>query len=158
MMKALCFGVMAVLALAAPVAAQTTVPEPRKTIILDDPIGAVASLGSEWLMVYGTGAPAPLPGQPYLAAVKLTLTPTSGTGTRIVTVPRAQVTRETAAALCPGGSAPCLRIPDVPLPVGSFNMRASYVTGADAEGPASSPIPFSGSFPLPSAPGLRPIP
>jgi len=133
-----------------------TVPEPRRTILIDDPLDpTIPSLGSEWLWTYGTNAPAPLPGTPFITEVRLTLTPTSGTGTRIVTLPRAQVTRETVATNCPGGTAPCLRILDVALPVGTFTTISAFVTGAGVEGPASAAIPFSASFPLPVAPRHR---
>lgn len=139
------------LACAGPAVAQTTVPEPRKTILVDDPVDAVPALGSQWLWVYNATAPAPLPNTPFITLVRITLTPTSGTGTRVITVPRAQVVRETTAARCTGGSTPCLRIDDVALPVGAFTVRASLVSGDGLEGGPTPAIPFSGSYPPPAA-------
>src|SRR5688500_14294440 len=97
--------------LAAAAAAQTTVPEPRRSIVVDDPVDPVVpSFGSQWLMTYPTTAPAPLPGTPWIMALKLTLTPTTGTtAPRVVTIPRASIVRETLATRCPGGAVPCLR-------------------------------------------------
>jgi hypothetical protein len=148
---------LALLLTAAPVLAQT-VPEPRRSVLTDDPVNAVAG-GSEWLMTYPASAPAPLPGTPFIVSLKLTLTPTSGTGTRIVTIPRASIVRETLAARCPGGLPPCLRADNVALPVGSFTVRASFVSGENVEGPLSVAVPFSASFPAPSVPpGTRILP
>lgn len=151
--------------LPARLAAQTPVPEPRRSIVLDDPTDpTIPSLGSQWLFTYPTTAPAPLAGTPYITAIKVTLTPTSGTGTRIVTIPRGQVTRETAnAARCPPapgstGTVPCLRADDVPFPIGEFTLTAVYVTGEGLDGGASAAIPFSGSYPRPVAPRVRAVP
>lgn len=140
--------------LLAPAWAQTTVPGPRGDIFLDDPVDpAQTSLGSSWLWTYPADAQPPqIANQPFIASVKLTLTPTSGTGTRIVTLPRAQVTRETTAAACTPNAAPCLRAADVPLPAGAFNVTLNFVSGAGVEGPASTPIPFTGSYRAPTAP------
>ena len=145
--------------LAAAAHAQTPLPEARRAIVLDDPVGAVASLGSEWLMVYPPTAPAPLPGTPWYTALKVTLTPTSGTtAPRVVTIPRAAIVRETLATRCPGGGVPCLRADNVALPVGEFTLRAAFVAGDGAEGGASDPVPFSGAYPRPSVPRVRALP
>lgn len=152
-------SLMVILALACASLVQAqTVPGPRATIAFDQPMSPSCEStipSNAWGFTYGTCyLPATVVlGSPFLTHVKVTFV---GATTISTVIPRAQVTQETTAARCGGGPAPCLRINDIPAPVGASQLRVSLVDGEGREGAASTAIPFTGSSPaVPAAGGLR---
>ena len=96
-----------------------------------------------WLIMSGTCS---APGTtPWVQTVRMRI------GSTTVDVPRANVTRLTAATECAPNAAPCLRSAPVTIPAG--NVTFAFVTGAGDESEPSAAIPFSPAAAQPSVPG-----
>lgn len=125
-------GLALLLCAAAPVAAQTTLPDPRATFAVD--------YDGQFDQIYPPSA-APLAGF-FIQQARFTLTADAGGATRTVTVPRGQMVHAGTE----------ISIPDVVLPVGNFHVVMQWVDGEGRFGGASNSIPFSATRPLPGAP------
>ncbi len=139
-----------------------TVPGPRVSVALDRPQGPSCESGGNltdaWAMTYGTCyRPTTVAfGSPFLTHIRITFTGATTTSTLI---PRAQVVIGSTTAVCGGTSTSCLRINDVPAPVGDSTITVRFVDGEGRDGTASAAIPFTGSGPaIPAATGLRALP
>lgn len=153
-------AVLAALVVTSAAEAQT-VPGPRVNLAFDRPMSAScesATLANAWDFAYG-GCYRPAGvnlGDPFIQHVKITF---AGATTVSSLVPRAQVTVETTAARCGGGTPPCLRVSDLASPVGPSQVTVRFVDGEGREGSASNAIPFTGPAPtVPAATGLRSAP
>lgn len=133
-MRNICsFVVLFVLAAASAAVAQGPLPDPRASFGVDYDV--------QFDQTY-TDADGLLSGQPFIQSVRLTLAAVApATGTRVITVPRAQLVRVGTE----------ISIPDVPMPIGSFTLHAQWVSGAGVTGGASNDIPFSAARQPPNA-------
>lgn len=119
--------------IARPACAQTPLPDPRASFGVDYDV--------QWDQVY-TAADGALAGQPFIQAIKLTLNAVPpATGTRTVTVPRAQLLRVGTE----------IQINDVPMPIGNFTLHAQWINGGGVEGGPSNDIPFVATRQAPNA-------
>lgn len=157
-MKKLVFLLCLLLAIATTVHAQT-VPGPRVSVAFDPPMSPTCEnpTGSfdAWTFTYGVCyKPASVNlGDPFLTGVRVTFT---GATTVSSTIPRGQVVRETTAARCLPGPAPCYRINDLPAPAGPSTLTLQFVDGENRAGTASAGLPFTGSSPgVPAMTGAR---
>ena len=154
-------SLFALVALAAPAAAQS-VPGPTATAWIDSAAKPTCegSTAQPFDMTYSASCFLPtgvVAGSPWMTAVRVVITPPSGSAIT-KTIPRASLVRHTTAAACAPNAAPCLQIPLGSVPVGSSTARLAFIDGEGQPGPESPAIPFSGtrpSLPAPEGTGIR---
>lgn len=92
-----------------------------------------------------------LAGSPWMTAVRVVITPPTGSPITKV-IPRASLVRFTTAAACAPNAAPCIQIPIGSVPVGASTAKLAFLDGENLPGPESPAIPFSGTRPSLPAP------